>query len=74
MQQPDKNKKEDNTNSYMRYMSAGFQIVAPVIGGVLIGMWLDNHFHKENSMYTIILSGVMIVVALYQFIKQFFKN
>jgi F0F1-type ATP synthase assembly protein I len=70
MQQPDKNKKEDDVNSYMKYMSAGFQIVAPVIAGVLIGMWLDKHFHKENSMYTIILSSVMIVVALYQFIKK----
>lgn len=71
---PDNEKDNKPDNSYMRYMSAGFQIIAPVVAGVLIGLWLDKHFEKENAMFTIICSSVMIVVALYQFIKQFFKS
>ncbi len=58
----------------MKYMSAGFQILAPVVAGVLLGLWLDKKFEKDNAMFTIICSSVMIVVALYQFIKQFFKS
>ena len=50
------------------------QIVAQVVAGILIGMWLDRHFHKSNSLFTIIFSVGMIVVSLYQFIRQSFKN
>ena len=70
--EPEKLKKK--ADDYTRFMGAGFQIVAPVILGVLLGRWLDKHFETSNSIYTIILSSVMIVVALYQFLRQFFKS
>jgi hypothetical protein len=71
---PGENKKPDEKDNYMKYSSAGFQIVAPVILGVLVGLWLDKHFNRTDALWTIILSSVMIVVALYQFIKQFLKK
>ncbi|MGZ5303278.1 MAG: AtpZ/AtpI family protein, partial [Bacteroidia bacterium] len=61
---PDKDKIEEakkKIDPAMKYMSAGFQIIAPVVAGVLIGLWLDKHFEKDNAMYTIICSSVMIV-------------
>jgi len=61
-------------SSNRNLMGLGMQIVAQVVVGILIGMWLDRHFHKTNSLYTIILSTAMIVVSLYQFIRQSFKN
>ncbi|RYD76254.1 MAG: AtpZ/AtpI family protein [Sphingobacteriales bacterium] len=77
MEKPAKDTKEEikqKIDPVMKYMSAGFQILAPVVAGVLIGLWLDKHFQKDNAIYTIICSSVMIVVALYLFIKQFFKS
>jgi len=55
-------------------MGLGMQIVAQVAVGIVIGVWLDKHFQTKNSLYTIIFSVVMIVVSLYQFIRQAFKN
>jgi F0F1-type ATP synthase assembly protein I len=74
--QPEKNSsgKLKETSNIYKYIGAGFQIVGPVLLGVIVGQLLDRYFHKENSLYTIILSSVMIVVALYLFIKQFLKN
>ncbi len=64
----------DQESQNRNLMGLGMQIVAQVAVGILIGLWLDRHFHKTNSMYTIILSTLMIVVSLYQFIRQGFKN
>jgi F0F1-type ATP synthase assembly protein I len=55
-------------------MGLGVQIVAQVVVGILVGLWLDKHFENKNSLFTIILATLMIVVALYQFIRQALKN
>jgi F0F1-type ATP synthase assembly protein I len=64
------NKSPNNNN----LMGLGMQIVAQVVVGVFIGLWLDRHFETKNSVYTIICATLMIVVALYQFIRQSTKN
>jgi F0F1-type ATP synthase assembly protein I len=66
--------KPDDGNASRNLLGVGMQIVGQVVVGVLIGVWLDKHFHTTNSMYTLILSVLMIIVALYQFIRQSFKN
>ena len=64
----------DSGSQNRNLLGVGMQIVAQVVAGLLIGLWLDKHFAKTNSMYTIILATIMIVVSLYQFIRQAFKN
>jgi F0F1-type ATP synthase assembly protein I len=64
----------DQESSNRNLMGLGLQIVAQVVVGILIGMWIDRHFHRTDSLYTIIFSVGMIVVSLYQFIRQSFKN
>jgi F0F1-type ATP synthase assembly protein I len=66
--------KPDNNAANRNLLGVGMQIVGQVVVGVLIGMWLDRHFHTTNSLYTIILSVLMIIVALYQLIRQSFKS
>jgi F0F1-type ATP synthase assembly protein I len=66
--------KPDNNTANRNLLGVGMQIVGQVVVGVLIGMWLDRHFHTTNSLYTIILSVLMIIVALYQLIRQSFKS
>ncbi|MBC8342965.1 MAG: AtpZ/AtpI family protein [Bacteroidetes bacterium] len=58
---------------YIKYISLGVQILATVLLGVLLGQWLDRHFMTNNSMYTIIFSSLMIIVALVQLIRTFLK-
>jgi cytoskeletal protein CcmA (bactofilin family) len=61
-------------NNYIRYTTLGFQILGSVLLGVFVGQWLDKKYHSENSLFTIILSLVMIIVSLYQVIKTFKDN
>ncbi|MDZ4839360.1 MAG: AtpZ/AtpI family protein [Bacteroidota bacterium] len=79
MNQPENDIKSKMTDAkdkkaIMKYAGAGFQIVAPVLLGVLVGTWLDNYFETRGKLYTIVLSSLMIVLALYLFLKQFFKS
>ena len=69
MKNPEEEKKDDNKGSGMKYATLGFQIVATVVIGVLIGQWLDKKFPNDISMYTIICSLVMIGVAMFQVIR-----
>ena len=72
METPNKPKEKED-NSYMKYAGAGFQIISPVVLGLLVGMWLDGKYNT-GAKYTTILSSVMIVVSLYLFIRQFLKR
>ena len=66
--------KPENKKPNNNLMGLGMQIVAQVVAAIFIGLWLDRHFQTTNSIYTIICSTLMIVVALYQFIRQALKN
>ncbi|MDQ3073171.1 MAG: AtpZ/AtpI family protein [Bacteroidota bacterium] len=65
--------KKEKAQSYSHYSSAGIQIIAIILVGVIAGVLLDKHFETEKPVYTIVLSILMIIVALYQFIRQFLK-
>ena len=63
------NKKSNNQNNYIRFTTLGFQILVMVGIGVLAGQWLDRRYPNKNSLFTIICSLVMIMVAMYQVIR-----
>ena len=67
-------KDKETAAAYGKYMNAGFQLVSPVLAGVLLGSWLDNHYQTTNMLYTIICSVSAIIAGLYLFLKQFLKN
>ena len=64
------NRKNKNQNSYIRFTTLGFQILVTVGIGVIVGQWLDHKYPNKNSIYTIICSMVMIVVAMIQVIRS----
>lgn len=64
---------KEKTDSYAKYMGAGFQMITPILLGVALGWWLDNKYHPQKPLWMIICPVVGIVVALYQFIRQFLK-
>jgi uncharacterized membrane protein YcjF (UPF0283 family) len=63
------NRKNNNQNNYIRFTTLGFQILVTVGIGVVAGQWLDKKYPNDNSIYTIICSMVMIIVAMYQVIR-----
>ncbi|NLJ08003.1 MAG: AtpZ/AtpI family protein [Sphingobacteriales bacterium] len=59
--------------SFIKYSALGFQIVATVLAGVLTGQWLDRQFPNKYSLFTIILSLIMIAIALFQVYRSLLK-
>ena len=59
-----------NTNPYLRLSSAALQMAA-VIGGLSwLGLFLDNKYHTNNSVWTIVLGLLGVAVGLYLVIKE----
>jgi len=66
-------KKTSNNTSFFKYFTLGFQILATVLLGVIIGQWLDRKFHVENNWFTIGFSLLMIIVAMIQVVRTILK-
>jgi ATP synthase protein I len=62
-------KSKNNNQNYLKFTALGFQILVTVGLGVAAGQWLDHKYPNKNSIYTIICSMVMIMVAMYQVIR-----
>ena len=64
---------EEDPAKFGRYMGAGFQLVAPVVAGVLIGMFIDKQLSMKTPVFTLAFATIFLGVGLYLFIKQFSK-
>ena len=64
---------EEDPAKFGRYISAGFQLVAPVIAGVLIGHFIDKEMTMKTPVFTLAFATIFLGVGLYLFIKQFSK-
>jgi len=62
-------KSKNSNQNYIRFTTLGVQILVSVGIGVVAGQWLDHKFPNKISIYTIICSLVMIMVAMYQVIR-----
>ena len=60
---------KNSNQNYIRFTTLGFQILVTVGIGVVAGQWLDHKFPNKNSIYTVVCSLVMIMVAMYQVIR-----
>ncbi len=75
METPEESKKNnEDISAYSKYSALAYQVIGPVAGGVIGGRLLDNYLDKKTPIFTIIFSSLMIVVALYNLIKQGSKN
>jgi len=69
-----KNKDEKNKfNSYAKYSSLAFQMVAIIIMGVFGGLKLDQFLNLKFPIFTIVLSLLSVILAIYYAIKDFLK-
>jgi len=63
-------KEEDKSASNpMKNYSLAYNTIGPVVIGVVVGQLLDRYLKYDFPIFTIVLSGLMIIVSLYQLFK-----
>lgn len=74
MKEVRKDREESPTNSFVKYSSIGFQMLATIGLFAFIGYKIDEHQHNEKPIVTAILSLVGVLISLYQVVKQLNKK
>lgn len=78
--QSEKKSKQSQQSEYRKiirelapFMNLGLQMIIPIAGGVLFGVWLDGK-NDTSPLWTLILALFGIVVAFYTFFKTVSKK
>ncbi len=66
-------KKNKSLNNYAKYSSIGFQMGLTVFAGAYGGVKLDEYLQWGFPVFTIVLSILSVVIAMYNLIKDFLK-
>ena len=74
MEDQEGNKEERPANSFVKYSSIGFQMLATIGLFAFIGYKIDEHQQNEKPLITAILSLIGVVVSLYQVVRQLNKK
>jgi len=64
-------KKSKSLNNYGRYSSLAFQMIVILGLGVWGGIKLDGLLHLSFPIFTVILSFIAVLLALYSGLKDF---
>lgn len=67
------NKKKKYLNNYAKYSSIAFQMLAIILLGVWGGIKLDEWIKFEFPVFTVVLSMVSVVLAIYYVVKDLLK-
>jgi F0F1-type ATP synthase assembly protein I len=73
MQQKPKNPQPNSLNNYAKYSGLAIQMGVIIGGGCYGGVKLDEYFKNITPVFTIILSLLSIVLAMYVVLKDFIK-
>ena len=68
------NQKKKYLNSYARYSSIAFQMIAIILIGVFGGMKLDEWLKLQFPVFTVVLSFLSVVLAIYYVTKDLIKT
>lgn len=66
-QVPDSKKKQ--FDNYLRFSFIGFQMVATVIAGIIIGYLIDEKLQSPKKYATLISTLIFVFIAMYSAIK-----
>ena len=61
-------------NNYARYSSIGLQMVIIILIGVFGGMKIDEYFNIKFPVFTVILSFLSVVLAIYSVVRDLLKK
>jgi len=65
--------KNDNLKAWAKYSSMGFQMLAIMLVGVLGGMQLDKYIATSKPYFTIGLTIIAVILAIYTSIKDLIR-
>jgi len=68
-----KNKLPSSLNTYAKYSSLAFQMMFIILAGVFGGMELDKWLGWKFPVFTLVLSVLGVILAIYYAIKDFLK-
>ena len=60
-------------NAFLRYSGMATQMAITILAAVFLGRWLDEKY-ATNKTWTLILSLVGVVVAMYNVIKNLLRK
>ncbi len=66
-------KKKRSLDNYARYSSIAFQMLVIILLGVFGGIKLDHWLHLKFPIFTVVLSMISVVLAIYYAIKDLIK-
>ena len=67
-------KEKKALNSYARYSSIAFQMVVIMLAGVFGGRELDRWLELQFPVFTLILTILAVILAIYFVIKDLLKK
>ena len=67
------NSKKKQFNDYAKYSSIAFQMLAIILVGVFGGIKLDEFLKTKFPVFTVILTILSVVLAIYFVIKDLIK-
>ena len=73
MKTPNSKNKPFKDKAYLKYSSMGFQMLATIVIGVGLGLFLDNKFNT-GKLFTAICSLFFVLASLYLVLKDFIKK
>lgn len=71
LKNPEKTTK--SLSDYAKYSSMAFQMIAIILVGVFGGMKLDKWLETRFPVFTVVLSFVSVMLALYYSLKDFIR-
>jgi hypothetical protein len=69
----DPEKTSKSLNDYAKYSSLAFQMLVIILLGVVGGMKLDHWLKPKFPVFTVVLSFLAIILALYYSLKDFIR-
>ncbi len=67
------NKEQDKLRQWAKYSSMGFQMLTIMLMGVFGGHKLDEIIHTSKPYFTIILTIIAVILAVYYTIKDLIR-
>ena len=68
-----KENKDQSPDSFIKYSSIAFQMAIIMIIGVIGGWKLDSYFGFKFPFFTLVLTVLALILAIYTAIKDFIK-
>lgn len=72
--EPSAGKKKKSLDNYTRYSSIAFQMLIIILIGVFGGIKLDGWLKTRVPVFTIVLSILSVVLAIYTVTKDLLKS